>query len=77
MTTIPFNPIAMNPPPERVEDAESQTVAGNTCMTVVSSSPSEPTPRQWMRLVEMSGTLDFWNDPDEDIYTPEDGQPIL
>ncbi|MBN2210909.1 MAG: hypothetical protein JW709_05885 [Sedimentisphaerales bacterium] len=23
-----------------------------------------------------SGTLDFWDEPEEDIYTLEDGQPI-
>ena len=24
----------------------------------------------------LSGSLDFWNNPEEDVYTSEDGQPI-
>ena len=28
-----------------------------------------------MRLAETSGALDFWNDPAEDIYGPDDGEP--
>jgi hypothetical protein len=28
------------------------------------------------RLCRSSGTLDFWDDPAEDIYTFEDGEPI-
>ena len=27
-------------------------------------------------LCRMSGTLDFWDDKAEDIYTDEDGEPI-
>ena len=28
------------------------------------------------RLCRDSGTLDFWDDPAEDIYTFDDGEPI-
>jgi hypothetical protein len=28
-----------------------------------------------MKLAEASGTFDFWNDPAEDVYGPEDGEP--
>ncbi|HQU43205.1 MAG TPA: hypothetical protein PK867_10350 [Pirellulales bacterium] len=28
-----------------------------------------------MKLAEVSGAFDFWNDPAEDIYGPEDGEP--
>lgn len=28
-----------------------------------------------MKLAEASGALDFWNDPAEDVYGPEDGEP--
>jgi len=28
------------------------------------------------QLCRDSGTLDFWDDPTEDIYTFEDGEPI-
>lgn len=27
-----------------------------------------------MRLAETSGAFDFWNDPAEDIYGPDDGE---
>ena len=40
------------------------------------SSPSDPTPEQYMKVVEDSGVLDFWNDADEDVYDPSDGEPI-
>lgn len=29
-----------------------------------------------MRLVQESGTLDFWNEPGEDIYTLDDGEAV-
>ncbi len=29
-----------------------------------------------MRIVEVSGTLDFWDRPEEDIYSLEDGEPV-
>jgi hypothetical protein len=28
-----------------------------------------------MKLAETSGAFDFWNDPAEDIYGPNDGEP--
>lgn len=28
-----------------------------------------------MKLADVSGSFDFWNDPAEDIYGPEDGEP--
>ena len=34
----------------------------------------DPTPEQLMRIVEVSGTLDFWDSDAEDIYTSEDGE---
>ena len=32
--------------------------------------------QEWMQLIEDSGAFDFWNEPGEDIYTEEDGEPI-
>ncbi len=29
-----------------------------------------------MRLAEMGGSLGFWNDPAEDVYSAADGEPI-
>lgn len=39
-------------------------------------SPEEPTPEQWMRLAETSPGLDFWNRPEEDVYSDKDGEPV-
>ncbi len=36
----------------------------------------DPCGVQWMILQERSGAFDFWNDPEEDIYTEEDGEPV-
>jgi hypothetical protein len=30
----------------------------------------------WMRLADHGGAFDFWNDPGEDIYTIEHGEPL-
>jgi hypothetical protein len=29
-----------------------------------------------MRLAETGGAFDFWNDPGEDIYSMDDGEPV-
>jgi len=39
-------------------------------------APSDPTPEQIRRIVQTSGALDFWDDPAEDLYTAEDGDPL-
>lgn len=31
---------------------------------------SDPTSEQTLRLIESSGTLDFWDEPSEDVYRP-------
>jgi hypothetical protein len=33
-------------------------------------------PDDWLRLAEHGGAFDFWNDPDEDIYTLQHGEPV-
>ncbi len=38
--------------------------------------PEDPTLDQQMKLVEESGVLDFWDRPEEDGYTDNDGEPI-
>lgn len=39
-------------------------------------APSDATDAQILGLIEQSGTLDFWADEGEDIYTHDDGQQI-
>lgn len=36
----------------------------------------EPDAEQMMRVVGQSGTLDFWDSAEEDIYSLEDGEPF-
>ena len=68
--------------PSPVGGAQSVIQLDAPVTTVVNSvhgyvgAPSDPTSTQCMRLVELSGTLDFWDDPQEDIYSPEDGDPL-
>lgn len=38
--------------------------------------PSDATPQQRMKIVEASGTLDFWNDPSEDGYNFSDNRSV-
>ncbi len=61
-------------PPREVRDNDPQTTIGNV-VVVRTASPSEPTSEQRMRIVEVSGALDFWERPGEDIYSLEDGEP--
>lgn len=48
----------------------------DSIVTVFPECPADATPAQTLRLIEQSGTLDFWNDEGEDVYTREDGQEI-
>ena len=38
--------------------------------------PSDPTSAQSMGIQETAGGLQFWSDPEEDVYDLEDGDPI-
>lgn len=35
----------------------------------------DPSVDEMLRAAEAGGAFDFWNDPEEDIYTMEDGKP--
>jgi hypothetical protein len=35
----------------------------------------DPTTEETMALVELSGALSFWEDPAEDVYSCDDGEP--
>jgi len=53
---------------------------GHTAMVseriVVRKGIEDPTSEQVLKLLESSGTLSFWNEPEEDVYTHDDGEPI-
>ena len=36
----------------------------------------DATTMEWLTVVMQSGTLDFWNSPEEDGYTEADGEDI-
>jgi hypothetical protein len=40
-----------------------------------STTADDPSREEWMRLAEQSSGLEFWNRPEEDIYTLDDGVP--
>lgn len=56
-----------------VEDAETER---GSVLRVWNARPDEPTEKQRMRLLDSSGTFDFWNDPGEDIYSESDGEAV-
>ena len=59
-----------------VEDDELQTetVYRGVCKTIM--HPSDVNIQDQMNIVEASGTLDFWNDPAEDVYDESDGDAV-
>ena len=57
-----------------IRENEPQTSVSNRVIYV--PSISDPTTDQLMRIVEVSGAFDFWDSPEEDIYSVEDGEPV-
>ena len=74
MSTHPFTPVNIRP--EIITEDAPETSGGNVATTTLPPPPADPTSQQRMRLIEISGTLDFWNSPEEDIYGAEDGEPL-
>ena len=61
--------------PREIVENEPQTSAASRFIPVY-DVPSDPTLEQYMRIIEVSGALDFWDREEEDIYSPEDGDPV-
>ena len=70
MTTLPTLDLA----PYTIDTEAPETTANSEVLVV--AGPSDPTAEQITRAVEVSGTLTFWDRPEEDIYTLEDGDPV-
>lgn len=51
-------------------------VTVSTAASVSVSTPPDPSDEQYMKIIEASGSLDFWNDEEEDIYGAEDGTEV-
>ncbi|MFQ5411857.1 MAG: hypothetical protein ACE5EC_06150 [Phycisphaerae bacterium] len=67
------------PKPISIPDIDANEMLDTTAegsVFAIINTPSEPTTQQGMRLIEISGSLDFWNDEDEDLYTADDGRPL-
>ncbi len=73
MTVRPLNGTAIEGDVREIDANQPETVGGSHFVRV---QPSDPTAEQRMRLIELSGALGFWDDPREDIYTLEDGEPV-
>lgn len=62
-------------PPCEILEHQTTTDGGNSVYKIILCQ-SQVTTEELMRLTEAGGALDFWNQPKEDIYTPEDGEPV-
>lgn len=66
-------PLNMRLPPAVMEEEFQTQTVYMSYTRVVHSPPDDASTADQMNVVEASGTLDFWNDPEEDIYTGNDG----
>lgn len=57
-----------------LQEKPSETRTGSAAIDQEKSWYSDPTVEQMMRIVEASGTLDFWDDEAEDIYKATDDE---
>ena len=62
-------------PPRDISEDETETTRTADLLDA-EDPPSDPTPEQTLRLIEISGSFDFWDAPEEDIYSPDDGSPL-
>lgn len=56
------------------DEFQTQTVYIRYARTIV--HPEDASTIDQMNAIEVSGTLDFWNDPGEDLYTENDGDAV-
>ena len=56
--------------------SECDSVTSNLTPSTVIVYPPDATTVDQMNIVEVSGSLDFWNAPEEDRYTRDDGKPV-
>lgn len=58
-----------------VKNANTITVR-ESIVSIFPGRPKDATQAQTLKLIEQSGTLDFWLDNEEDIYSHSDGEEI-
>jgi hypothetical protein len=54
--------------------AESQ---GRVRVIILFPESDDPTEQEWLRATASNPAFDFLNDPEQDIYTREDGKPFI
>lgn len=74
MTTIESNLLEVSIASVKEDQEQVETIYDVVSSTIV--SPADATTRDQMNLVEASGVLDFWHDPEEDIYDETDGNAV-
>jgi hypothetical protein len=73
--TMTENRLTFNEPVDATdEDFTTETVYSRVSSTIC--YPSDASTEDQMNVVESSGTLEFWDDPSEDVYTESDGDAI-
>lgn len=65
-----------SPPCSTEDDFPNLRTVYHDVLTKTITAPPDPTPAQRIAIVEVSGTLDFWDHPEEDIYSEDDGTPV-
>lgn len=56
--------------------SDTVTLRSEAVPVPVRERADEVSALQRIKIVEASGTLDFWDDPKEDVYTHDDGHPV-
>lgn len=63
-------------PLENVDIDRPTNAVERYILVELSQGVDDLTTEDMLRGMQAGGTLDFWNHPDEDIYSLEDGEPI-
>ena len=62
----------LNPVTKRIGEPSSE----RRSVMVTICHPEEPSPTQQLKIIEASGSLEFWEHPDEDVYNAGDGNDV-
>lgn len=58
------------------EENEAKTLTVYRSVSRTCSYPTDATTEDLMNLAEASGVFDFWDHPDEDVYSESDGNAV-
>ncbi len=57
-------------------DEPLPVAASGKVRVIVLISEEDAEDREWLRAAAANPAFDFLNDPEEDVYTPDDGRPF-